>query len=127
MKLATRIALSVTVVMPLLVLAAGLLVLGLVSRDLRQQQDARLQDRASAVLPDARALLAADRGGRPKAEQNQHRKVLGDALDAGIRSAARTGRPCWRAVRSPMRRCGCRTGPRTGRSRSAPRGTPGGC
>ncbi|MEV7545813.1 HAMP domain-containing sensor histidine kinase [Streptomyces sp. NPDC089915] len=85
MKLATRIALSVTVVMPLLVLAAGLLVLGLVSRDLRQQQDARLQDRAAAVLPDVRALLAADRSGRPKAEQNQHRKVLGDALDAGIR------------------------------------------
>ncbi|MEW2371815.1 HAMP domain-containing sensor histidine kinase [Streptomyces sp. NPDC006656] len=85
MKLATRIALSVTVVMPLLVLAAGLLVLGLVSRDLRQQQDARLQDRAAAVLPDARALLGADRTGRPKAEQNQHRKVLGDVLDAGIR------------------------------------------
>ncbi|MFF4578823.1 sensor histidine kinase [Streptomyces sp. NPDC001389] len=85
MKLATRIALSVTVVMPLLVLAAGLLVLGLVSRDLRQQQDARLRDRAEAVLPDARALLAADRNGRPKAEQNQHRKVLGDVLDAGIR------------------------------------------
>ncbi|MEU8435994.1 HAMP domain-containing sensor histidine kinase [Streptomyces sp. NPDC029216] len=85
MKLATRIALSVTVVMPLLVLAAGLLVLGLVSRDLRQQQDARLHDRASAVLPDVRALLAADRGGRPKAEQNQHRRVLGDVLDAGIR------------------------------------------
>ncbi|MFE1791806.1 histidine kinase dimerization/phospho-acceptor domain-containing protein, partial [Streptomyces sp. NPDC059525] len=85
MKLATRIALSVTVVMPLLVLAAGLLVLGLVSRDLRQQQDARLRDRAAAVLPDARALLAAERSGRPKAEQNQHRKVLGDALDTGIR------------------------------------------
>ncbi|KIF03295.1 transcriptional regulator, partial [Streptomyces sp. RSD-27] len=85
MKLATRIALSVTVVTPLLVLAAGLLVLGLVSRDLRQQQDARLRDRAEAVLPDARALLAADRNGRPKAEQNQHRKVLGDVLDAGIR------------------------------------------
>ncbi|MCF3180622.1 HAMP domain-containing histidine kinase [Streptomyces polychromogenes] len=85
MKLATRIALSVTVVMPLLVLAAGLLVLGLVSRDLRQQQDARLRDRAAAVLPDARALLAAERSGWPKAEQNQHRKVLGDALDTGIR------------------------------------------
>ncbi|ATZ29006.1 Sensor-type histidine kinase PrrB [Streptomyces lavendulae subsp. lavendulae] len=91
MKLSTRIALSVTVVMPLLVLAAGLLVLGLVSRDLRQQQDARLQDRASAVLPDVRALLAADRNGRPKAEQNQHRKVLGDVLDAGIRVRGANG------------------------------------
>ncbi|MFI6001371.1 sensor histidine kinase [Streptomyces sp. NPDC051366] len=85
MKLATRIALSVTVVVPLLVLAAGLLVLGLVSRDLHQQQDTRLQDRASAVLPDVKAMLTADLNGRPKAEQNQHRKVLGDVLDAGIR------------------------------------------
>lgn len=84
MKLATRIALSVTVVVPLLVLAAGLLVLGLVTRDLHQQQDSRLRDRASAVLPAVRALLAADLKGRPKVEQNQHRKVLGDALDAGI-------------------------------------------
>ncbi|MEU3778754.1 HAMP domain-containing sensor histidine kinase [Streptomyces sp. NPDC032472] len=91
MKLATRIALSVTVVMPLLVLAAGLLVLGLVSRDLRQQQDTRLHDRASAVLPDVRALLTADRNGRPKAEQNQHRKVLGDALDTGIRVRSADG------------------------------------
>ncbi|WP_053693776.1 sensor histidine kinase [Streptomyces sp. WM6372] len=85
MKLATRIALSVTVVVPLLVLAAGLLVLGLVSRDLHQQQDTRLQDRASAVLPDVKTLLAADRNGKPKVEQNQHRKVLGDVLDAGLR------------------------------------------
>ncbi|MEW2416521.1 HAMP domain-containing sensor histidine kinase [Streptomyces sp. NPDC046866] len=91
MKLATRIALSVTAVMPLLVLAAGLLVLGLVSRDLRQQQDTRLHDRASAVLPDVRALLAADRNGRTKAEQNQHRKVLGDALDTGIRVRSADG------------------------------------
>lgn len=91
MKLATRMALSVTVVVPLLVLAAGLLVLGLVSRDLHQQQDARLQDRASAVLPDVRTLLSADRNGRPKVEQNQHRKVLGDALDAGIRVLSADG------------------------------------
>ncbi|WP_405761250.1 sensor histidine kinase [Streptomyces sp. NBC_00045] len=85
MKLSTRIALSVTVVVPLLVLAAGLLVLGLVSRDLHQQQDTRLQDRASAVLPDVKTMLTADRNGKPKVEQNQHRKVLGDVLDAGIR------------------------------------------
>ncbi|MET9882098.1 HAMP domain-containing sensor histidine kinase [Streptomyces sp. NPDC006430] len=91
MKLATRIALSVTVVVPLLVLAAGLLVLGLVSRDLHQQQDTRLQDRASAVLPDVKTMLAADLNGRPKVEQNQHRKVLGDALDAGIRVRAADG------------------------------------
>ncbi|MEU6890222.1 HAMP domain-containing sensor histidine kinase [Streptomyces sp. NPDC046557] len=91
MKLATRIALSVTVVVPLLVLAAGLLVLGLVTRDLHQQQDSRLRGRASAVLPDVRTLLAAELKGRPKVEQNQHRKVLGDALDAGIRVRAADG------------------------------------
>ncbi len=91
MRLATRIALSVTVVVPLMVLVAGLLLLGLVGRDLRQQQDVRLHDRASAVLPDVRALLTADRNGKPKAEQNQHRKVLGDVLDAGIRVRSADG------------------------------------
>ncbi|MFB7667022.1 ATP-binding protein [Kitasatospora sp. NPDC056138] len=91
MRLSTRIALSVTVLVPLLVLAAGLLVLGLVGRDLRHQQDTRLQDRASLVRPDVRALLTADQGGRPRVEQSQHRKVLADSLDAGIRVVAADG------------------------------------
>ncbi|KJK60061.1 sensor histidine kinase [Saccharothrix sp. ST-888] len=91
MRLSTRIALSVTVLVPLLVLAAGLLVLGLVGRDLRHQQDTRLQDRASLVRTDVRALLTADRGGRPRVEQSQHRKVLADSLDAGIRVVAADG------------------------------------
>ncbi|MFB6613670.1 ATP-binding protein [Streptomyces sp. NPDC056367] len=91
MRLSTRIALSVTVVVPLLVVAAGLLLLGLVNRDLRHQQDARLHERATAVLPDVRTLLNAERNGRPKVEQNQHRKVLGDALDAGVRVVAADG------------------------------------
>ncbi|MFD8637572.1 two-component sensor histidine kinase, partial [Streptomyces sp. NPDC059656] len=91
MKLSTRIALSVTVVVPLLVVAAGLLLLGLVNRDLRHQQDSRLHERATAVLPDVRTLLNAERNGRPKVEQNQQRKVLGDALDAGVRVVAADG------------------------------------
>ncbi|AUG80819.1 two-component sensor histidine kinase [Kitasatospora sp. MMS16-BH015] len=91
MRLATRIALSVTVVVPLLVLAAGLTVLGLVNRDLHHQQDTRLQSRAAAVLPDIRALLIAERDDRQKVEQNQHRKVLDDALDAGIRVTSADG------------------------------------
>ncbi|GAA1173247.1 hypothetical protein GCM10009664_45500 [Kitasatospora gansuensis] len=91
MKLSSRIALSVTVVVPLLVLGAGALLLGLVNRDLRGQQDARLHDRAAAVLPATRALLTADRGGRPKVEQNQSRRILGDALDSGVRVAAADG------------------------------------
>ncbi|MER5732072.1 HAMP domain-containing sensor histidine kinase [Streptomyces sp. NPDC002138] len=84
MKLATRIALSVTVIVPLLVLAAGLLVLGLVSRDLHHQQDTRLRDLAAASLPDVRTLLTAEKNRRPKVEQNQHRRVLDAVLDAGI-------------------------------------------
>ncbi|WP_330297991.1 sensor histidine kinase [Streptomyces sp. NBC_00503] len=91
MKLSTRIALSVTVVVPLLVVTAGLLLLGLVNRDLRHQQDIRLQERAKAVTPDVRTLLNAERSGRPKVEQNQHRKVLGDALDVGVRVVAADG------------------------------------
>ncbi|MFF4013140.1 sensor histidine kinase [Streptomyces sp. NPDC001717] len=93
MRLSTRIALSVTVMVPLLVLAAGLLLLALVNRDLRHQQDARLQERATAVLPDVRTLLNAERNGRPKVEQNQNRKVLGGALDAGVRVVAADGAP----------------------------------
>ncbi|WP_371482209.1 sensor histidine kinase [Kitasatospora sp. NBC_00315] len=91
MKLSTRIALSVTVVVPLLVLGAGALLLGLVGRDLHAQQDTQLADRAAAIAPDIRALLTADHGGRPKAEQNQSRKVLGDTLDSGVRVTATDG------------------------------------
>ncbi|GJF28013.1 hypothetical protein KNE206_07130 [Kitasatospora sp. NE20-6] len=91
MRLSTRIALSVTVLVPLLVLAAGLLLLGLVRRDLLTQQDALLRSRASAVLPGARTLLAADARNRPRAEQNQQRKVLDGALDSGVRLAGADG------------------------------------
>ncbi|MFJ8043620.1 sensor histidine kinase [Kitasatospora sp. NPDC096147] len=91
MRLSTRIALSVAVMVPLLVLGAGVLLLGLVNKDLRGQQDARLRERAAAVLPSARALLAADHNGRPKVEQNQGRKVLGDVLDSGVRVTAADG------------------------------------
>ncbi|MEV8092942.1 HAMP domain-containing sensor histidine kinase [Kitasatospora sp. NPDC085879] len=91
MRLSTRIALSVTVLVPLLVLAAGLLLLGLVHRDLLRQQDEVLRARAAAVLPNARTLLAASAGNRPKAEQNQQRKVLDGALDSGVRLAGRDG------------------------------------
>ncbi|MFD0278981.1 sensor histidine kinase [Kitasatospora sp. NPDC127111] len=91
MRLSTRIALWAAAVVPLLVVLAGLLLLPLVGRDLRHQQDAGLNDRAAAVLPSVRALVAADSKGRPKAEQNQQRKVLDAALDAGVRVAAEDG------------------------------------
>ncbi|WP_329485408.1 HAMP domain-containing histidine kinase [Kitasatospora sp. NBC_01246] len=91
MRLSTRIALSVTVLVPVVVLAAGLLLLGLVHRDLSHQQDAVLRVRAAAVLPNVRTLLAADSKGRPRAEQNQQRKVLDGALDSGVRLAGEDG------------------------------------
>ncbi|MER7754692.1 HAMP domain-containing sensor histidine kinase [Kitasatospora sp. NPDC097643] len=91
MRLSTRIALWAAAVVPVLVVLAGLLLLPLVGRDLRHQQDARLNDRAAAVLPGVRALVAADSRGRPKVEQNQQRKVLDAALDSGVRVAASDG------------------------------------
>ncbi|WP_030239491.1 sensor histidine kinase [Streptomyces sp. NRRL S-350] len=91
MRLSTRIALWAAAVVPLLVALAGLLLLPLVGRDLRHQQDVRLGDRAAAVLPSVRALVAADTRGRSKAEQNQQRKVLDAALDSGVRVTAQDG------------------------------------
>ncbi|MFD8788170.1 sensor histidine kinase [Kitasatospora sp. NPDC059599] len=91
MRLSTRIALWAAAVVPVLVVLAGLLLLPLVGRDLRHQQDARLASRAAAVLPSVRALVAADTRGRPKVEQNQQRKVLDAALDSGVRVTAQDG------------------------------------
>ncbi|MDY0814658.1 HAMP domain-containing sensor histidine kinase [Kitasatospora purpeofusca] len=91
MRLSTRIALWAAAVVPLLVVLAGLLLLPLVGRDLRQQQDARLGDRAAALLPSVRALVAADSKGRPKVEQNQQRKVVDAALDLGVRVTGTDG------------------------------------
>nr|WP_202524253.1 HAMP domain-containing sensor histidine kinase [Kitasatospora sp. SID7827] len=89
--MSTRIAIGAAVLVPLLVAAAGLLLLPLVDADLHRRQDAQLNNRAAAVLPNARALLAADSRGRPKAEQNQQRKLMDAALDAGIRLTAADG------------------------------------
>ncbi|MGW4802748.1 sensor histidine kinase [Kitasatospora sp. NPDC004272] len=91
MKLSTRIAIGAAVLVPLLVAAAGLLLLPLVGADLHRRQDAQLNARAAAVLPNARALLAADSRGRPKVEQNQQRKLMDAALDAGVRLTAADG------------------------------------
>ncbi|WP_432092452.1 sensor histidine kinase [Streptomyces sp. bgisy100] len=86
MRLATRIALAVGVTVPVLVLASGWLLLQLVSADLRAEQDARLQRSATAVAPDALALLRATAAQRPEAvEQRHERRLLGSALDVGIR------------------------------------------
>ncbi|MEU8194801.1 HAMP domain-containing sensor histidine kinase [Microbispora amethystogenes] len=51
MRLSTRFAICVAVAVPLLVLAAGLLMLGLVSHDLRAERDAQLVSRLRALAP----------------------------------------------------------------------------
>lgn len=49
MKLSTRIALAIGVTVPVLVLAAGWLLLQLVARDLHAEQDAHLRERAAVA------------------------------------------------------------------------------
>jgi two-component system sensor histidine kinase PrrB len=51
MKLSTRFALCLAVAVPLLVALAGLVVLGLVSRDLRAERDDQLEARLRALTP----------------------------------------------------------------------------
>ncbi|RPF36292.1 HAMP domain-containing sensor histidine kinase [Streptomyces sp. TLI_185] len=85
MRLSTRIGLAVGVTVPLLVLASGWLLLQLVNHDLHSAEDSHLQARATAVVPDARALLRASANGRPKAADNKERLLYSAALDVGVR------------------------------------------
>ncbi|MFJ8464690.1 sensor histidine kinase [Streptomyces swartbergensis] len=92
MRLSTRIAIAVGVTVPPLVLAAGLLLLGLVTKDLHRQQDDALSDRAAAVTPDARALLRAAASGRPPSvEHARERRLFAAALDVGVRLTGPAG------------------------------------
>ncbi|MEV0206630.1 ATP-binding protein [Streptomyces sp. NPDC050788] len=85
MRLSTRIGIAVGVTVPLLVLASGWLLLRLVDHDLHTAEDDHLRARAAAVVPDARALLRASAGGRPKAADNRERQLYTAALDVGVR------------------------------------------
>ncbi|MFC5802372.1 sensor histidine kinase [Streptomyces formicae] len=86
MKLSTRIALAVGITVPVLVLAAGWLLLQLFARDLHAQQDAHLLQRAAQVSADARRLLRVTAADRPAAvEQARERQLYAAALDVGIR------------------------------------------
>ena len=85
MRLSTRIALAVGVVVPVLVLAAGWLLFVLVARDLHAAQDAHLRERARLVKDDARRLLRVTADGRTELAQLRERQMYGSALDVGIR------------------------------------------
>jgi two-component system sensor histidine kinase PrrB len=84
MKLSTRLALWVALTVPLVVLALGALLLGLVDHDLRQQQNTRVRSLAVALKPDVQNVLAADLNGRPRVAEARNRQVLSAALDAGV-------------------------------------------
>ncbi|KOV63366.1 transcriptional regulator [Streptomyces sp. MMG1121] len=73
---------------PLLVLAGGWLLLHLVAGDLHRAEDQHLRQRATAVAPDARALLRAAANGRAKAADTRQRQLFDSALDVGVRVVA---------------------------------------
>jgi two-component system sensor histidine kinase PrrB len=86
MRLSTRIALAVAVVVPLLVLGSGWIMVRLVGRDVHAQADAHLRVRATAVRPEAMGLLRAMANDRPASvEQARQRRLFTAALDVGIR------------------------------------------
>ncbi|MCD0485281.1 HAMP domain-containing histidine kinase [Streptacidiphilus sp. ASG 303] len=91
LSLAARVAVAVGVTVPLLVLAAGGLLLRLVDRDLDRQRDGDLRARAAAAAPLARGLLAAQLDGRPRAERTRQRLLFSAALDVGVQVADRSG------------------------------------
>ena len=91
MRLSTRIALVTAAVVPVMVVLAGLLLLGLVNRDLHSGQDGRLRDGAASALPFARTVLRAEATGRTRQEANQQRRLSGTALDTGVRLTAADG------------------------------------
>lgn len=91
MRLSTRIAALTAVIVAVTVALAGLLLLGLVNRDLRAGQDGRLRDGAASALPFARTALRAEATGHSRQEANQQRRLSGSALDMGVRLTAADG------------------------------------
>lgn len=86
LRLSTRIAIAVGVLVPLLVLASGWLLVRLVADDLHAQADAHLRERAAAMAQDARNLLRATAADRSAAaEQAKEKRLFTSALDVGIR------------------------------------------
>ncbi|MEU9113562.1 HAMP domain-containing sensor histidine kinase [Streptomyces sp. NPDC048483] len=91
MRLSTRIAIVVGAVVPLLVVASGWVLVGLVGKDLHAQADQRLGERAHSIASAARGVLRAASKDRPRAEQAHQRKLFTAALDIGIRLSGPDG------------------------------------
>ncbi|MFJ9412592.1 sensor histidine kinase [Streptomyces sp. NPDC101227] len=91
MRLSTRIAIVVGAVVPLLVVAAGWVLVGLVTKDLHAQADQRLRERSRGVAVAAKGLLRAASKDRPQVEQARQRKLFAAALDIGIRLSGPQG------------------------------------
>ncbi|MFD8298116.1 sensor histidine kinase [Streptomyces bauhiniae] len=85
MRLSARVGLAVGCTVPLLVLASGWLLTHLVARDLNRAGDQHLRQRAAAIAPDARALLRASAGDRPRVADQRERRLFSAALDVGVR------------------------------------------
>lgn len=85
MRLSTRIALAVGVLVPLLVIAAGSLVVRWVTADVTHRQDVTLRERADRLAPDARALLRAVENDRENAVRARETRLFDGALDVGVR------------------------------------------
>ncbi|WP_331770364.1 HAMP domain-containing histidine kinase (plasmid) [Embleya sp. NBC_00888] len=85
MRLSTRIALAVGVLVPLLVIAAGTLVVRWVTADVTHRQDVALRQRADHLAPDARALVRAVENERENAVRARENRLLDGALDLGVR------------------------------------------
>lgn len=91
MKLSTRLAVAVGVTVPLLVLASGVLLLRLMTKDAKSEVDAHLQARAAVVVPIARNVLRVRRTGREVLAQTRERRLFSAALDVGVRVVAGGG------------------------------------
>jgi two-component system sensor histidine kinase PrrB len=83
MRLSTRFALAVAVLVPLLVLLAGLLVLRLASHDLRAERDRQLSGRLQALTPLATAYAQRTRSQRVLPAEATANQLAKAAVGAG--------------------------------------------
>ena len=91
MKLSTRIAISVAVLVPLLVLGAGALVVRWARHDLTNRQDRLLCERADSLEEPAELLARATEDDREQVARTRQYRLFALALDVGLRLDTRDG------------------------------------